>query len=467
MQLGPDGVGVGMNMLIRWSDLKEALTRLLGYSYLDRSKNHGGEPVSGTVTGATDANPIEITTSAPHQLTNTPKSNVLITEVRGNLPANGVFTATVTGASTFTIVPDNQTGTNTYTAGTGEWRTVGTILRRNIPWQHPFANQLYVKAITDVRGVRLSGRATIDTAASLGNWNTTAGAVGVGSPINSGPWTAFDFAILTIQFWRPPYYIRTDADIGVDSQARPREWLRYTSKMWEMSSQMLSRSNSAMIFSSGQGSPPNGPGDGNTYTGAVGQQITNHKVIRKWYQVPEAALFLPLTDSTPNGMPWNLVYMQTKTINPITGYFNIPGQPITGTVNVPIGGILQFSAPYLLDNDPSQRFFGCYMGTLMYGGCIMTPAPLQLPPEVMKIPVFTGNEPIAQNQYDVEFHFEMFDPPRSPMTIYRGHNLVPWSSNALWYATESQNVVNNTRDYTNHHTTPFQYADFSDLFQPI
>lgn len=65
------------------------------------------------VSAATNASPIQITTSASHGLTT--GDRVLITGVGGNDAANGVFTVTVVDATNFTL--DDSTGDGTYTSG--------------------------------------------------------------------------------------------------------------------------------------------------------------------------------------------------------------------------------------------------------------------------------------------------------------------------------------------------------------
>ncbi len=498
--LGPDGATFVMVMLINWSDLGTAFQELLGYSYRDTVQ----------------------------------------------LPSR---------------------------------------LRRRLPWQHPLANQMFVKSINGVKGIRLEGDAL-----SIGGGG---GGLGPGSTVNTGPWSVFRLAQLTLQFWRPPYFVRSDA--GVVAGGAVQEWLRFVDKNWDLSTQMLCREGSTFYFSPGQGLAT-----GLQFQGSVGQKITKLKVKRRWYQVPETALFRTLVDATPNGIPANILFTQTATVNPITGYVLPAGSPITGCVNAPRGGgattltgtltdttpgvsalsstaaltpgdavfgngvplgalILTVdsgtaitmtlnatasgasSLTFVSDADTSKRFFGCKMGTLLFEGVEFIPRPLQIPPFLMAIPFFAGNEPVAQVQYDVVFHFEYFDPPRAPANlvgtvlsvrvtaagtgytsapkpvfggtgtgaagtallsgtgvsgvvlerggsgyaadfsvtftgggggtgaaatatvlakvppeVYQGHNLMPYSGNAFWYAVRSQSSPIRT---------PFDYADFSDLFQ--
>ncbi|MGA9671372.1 MAG: neuraminidase-like domain-containing protein, partial [Terracidiphilus sp.] len=65
------------------------------------------------VSGATNAAPIAITTSAPHGLQT--GAEVIIADVLGNLAANGTFGITVTSPSSFTL--DGSTGSGAYTSG--------------------------------------------------------------------------------------------------------------------------------------------------------------------------------------------------------------------------------------------------------------------------------------------------------------------------------------------------------------
>jgi hypothetical protein len=104
------------------------------------------------------------------------------------------------------------------------------------------------------------------------------------------------------------------------------------------------------------------------------------------------------------------------------------------------------------------------MGTLLYEGCEITPQPLQLPPFLMQVGILNGAEPISQVQYDVTFRFVYFDPPRaSGGTPFRGHNLMPWARDGLWYHVHSKGAVTGTATPT----TAFQYSDFRDLFSVL
>lgn len=74
---------------------------------------------AGTVTGATNASPIVIT-SAAHGLTTGTK--VTVASVGGNTAANGSFTVTRVDANTFSL--DGSTGNSAYTSG-GTWTVTG------------------------------------------------------------------------------------------------------------------------------------------------------------------------------------------------------------------------------------------------------------------------------------------------------------------------------------------------------
>lgn len=74
---------------------------------------------TGSITGATNASPIVIT-SASHGLTT--GTRVTITGVDGNTGANGTFTITRVSADTFSL--DGSSGTGSYTSG-GTWNVTG------------------------------------------------------------------------------------------------------------------------------------------------------------------------------------------------------------------------------------------------------------------------------------------------------------------------------------------------------
>lgn len=73
----------------------------------------------GTITDATNATPIVIT-SASHGLTT--GTRVTVASVGGNTAANGDFTVTSTGTNTFSL--DSSVGNGAYTSG-GTWHTSG------------------------------------------------------------------------------------------------------------------------------------------------------------------------------------------------------------------------------------------------------------------------------------------------------------------------------------------------------
>ncbi len=74
---------------------------------------------TGTVTGATNASPIVITSNTHGLQTG---NVVTIKNVVGNTAANGTFTITRTGANTFSL--DGSTGNGAYTSG-GAWHVTG------------------------------------------------------------------------------------------------------------------------------------------------------------------------------------------------------------------------------------------------------------------------------------------------------------------------------------------------------
>lgn len=316
-------------------------------------------------------------------------------------------------------------------------------LRRVLPWQHPYFNQLFVKSISSIKGIRMAGTNTI----SVDDFSESPseGSTGSGLP-NLGPWSDYFLAELTIQFWRPTYAIRSDEDI-LDDFGNPQEWLRYLDKEWQVDTQMLSRE--GMVFKYVNG------GLAGTFPGSVGQKVTHLKLKRRWHNIPEAAIFA-LVDGVPNGVPKNQLYTTTQTENPITGYIYAGGKSTGFCVNSPIGGGTTDTA--------DLRFLGFPMGTLLLEGIEFIPKPLPLPPYLMDIPAI-NNEPISQVQYDVVFHWDYFDPPAGSGESFQGHNLMPYPGNGLWYAVQSQQDDDDPPTTSGDLLTPFQYIDMTDLFR--
>lgn len=430
------------------------------------------------------------------------------------------------------------------------WRDTSTVatldfptLRRKLPWQHPYFNQLWVKGISEVRGLRMQGTNETSPPTPIDgghSFQTPIASPGTGVPLNHGPWTNYERAVLVIQFHRPPYFIRSDAAIVNINTGRQQEWLRYVDKQWSLSSQILKREGNQYVWA---GSPANSGTNGvaNGLPGSVGQTVHHQKLTRTWYQIPEAAIFATAQDATPSGQATRLVYTSSSVHNPITGYSHQGGliNPMINAVNSPIGGGMTTSravtltagnvvvdildttglngrdssydgdmvfnlisrgairtgtsivsvvantsitlsvAPtisgtsilrFISDYNVANRLFGCRMGTLRYDGVELIPRPLQLPPYLMQIPFIAGNEALSQQQYDVRIVFDIFDPPRAQMTsgLYpggaaRGHNLMPFSGNGMWYPINSQQGADGTLNPP--FLTPHPYADLSDVFQ--
>ncbi len=385
--------------------------------------------------------------------------------------------------------------------------TTGTFapyLRRKLPWQHPYFNQLWVKNVSHVTGVQPVGNSSSDPS----SFTPSRGGAGPGYASNFGPWSEFSRANITIQFQRPNYFVRNDQDILNGSTGKPQEWLRYLDKDWKVTDSILSRDAAQMVWSGG--------GTVTGLPGGVGQVVTKMELRKRWYELPEAAIFSTI-GSVPIGIPTNLAFTQTETINPITGFVWSPGSAMMDTVNTPIGGGASTQMASLtsgsqsvtgltttgfspgdciidglggtviptgtyivtvgvgsvvmsnnalqtdsinvtvISDPPANRMYGCPMGTLLYRGMVPNQRPLQLPPYLMAIPYFANNEAIAQVQYDVDLVYVYFDPPTLSPLAPKGHNLMPWPRDNFWRPVNSQASTGIV-------TTPFQYADPSDVF---
>lgn len=90
-----------------------------GSGLMSGSQGSAAKLNTGTITGATNASPIVIT-SVGHGLTT--GTRVTITGVLGNTAANGTFTVTLINSSTFSL--DGSTGNGTY-SGSGAWHVTG------------------------------------------------------------------------------------------------------------------------------------------------------------------------------------------------------------------------------------------------------------------------------------------------------------------------------------------------------
>lgn len=132
-----------------------------------------------TVTGATNASPIVVTTSAAHGLTT--GQTVYIGSVAGNTAANGSFVATVVSATTFSL--GGSTGNGAYTSGgtVSRVETMATTPKTVAPYPtgyHGSAIPVYASAATftlanirersndDTINLTKTGSSTLTTSAS-------------------------------------------------------------------------------------------------------------------------------------------------------------------------------------------------------------------------------------------------------------------------------------------------------------
>jgi len=103
-----------------------------------------GEPleVSGTITGATDASPIVITSATPHGLAT--GAQVIVSGVTGNTAANGTWSITRISATQFSL--SGSSGNASYLGG-GTWRTPNDVFaiprsaNTTVPFTQPYADE--------------------------------------------------------------------------------------------------------------------------------------------------------------------------------------------------------------------------------------------------------------------------------------------------------------------------------------
>lgn len=343
-------------------------------------------------------------------------------------------------------------------------------LLRVLPWQNPKYSQLWAHSVTRVEGRRFEGFSQLENFVAIGP--------GAGGTADIGPSADYNLAIITIKFWRPPYAVRSDADVLNAGNGKYYEWLRYTDRQWNVESQYLTGGANFMQWAgqadgTGGGTTQNWKCGTDTLPSPYGITVSHARVSRKWYQIPEAAIFKAnAQDGTPTGMPFNFFYTQTSCQNPITGFLYLSGNPIPGCVNNPIGGDPWNGNAKIaanLDSVLANQFLGMPMGTLRFENAEITPRPLQLPAWLMLIPAIANNEALSQVQYDVIFHFDFCDPPRGydkptglVQQYFRGHNIFPFAADGQFYPLQTQAAIGPTGKGTAYH-----YADFSDLFTPL
>jgi len=195
------------------------------------------------------------------------------------------------------------------------------LLKRNLPFQHPYWGNLWCTRISRFQGVQMDGRAY---------------------DVSSGqPVTSYSRARLTCQFTRPLYPVIPDNLVPYNATSEVyEEWVRYCDRKWGIAIQILSRAGQSMIFS--EGNVPLGQ-----FLGSIGQRVCHAKLTRRWYQVPWQGLLTP----EPGGFPLGLLSDEQGNMTP-------------ATVNM-------------------YPFLGAPVGTLLYESFDLIEQPLQMPPELM------------------------------------------------------------------------------------
>lgn len=137
--------------------IRSVLTYVSDYGSIDIIPMiHGGREVSKAITGATNANPIVITSTA-HGYSNGDK--VTISGVGGNTAANGTFLVAGAAADTFqltTLAGVNVAGNGAYTSGgrlTSETNTAEGVLNSNRAYLIPEDDSVSLKFLEGI-GVR-------------------------------------------------------------------------------------------------------------------------------------------------------------------------------------------------------------------------------------------------------------------------------------------------------------------------
>jgi hypothetical protein len=256
-------------------------------------------------------------------------------------------------------------------------------IHRVVPFAHQQWPQLWCTKITSCRGIGPAGFSQ-----------------GFINPVTmqaQGPVSSYPYALLTLQFTRPPYPVLEDAAVVGEDGETQQEWLRYLDRKWEISSQILTRESTQFTWREGADSGPSPSGW--NLKGSPGFPVVKTKLTRKWYQIPEAAVY------NAYGLPVNMLYNRS-TANPFPATVNITG------------------------------FLGFAPDTLLYESAEIIPRPLQIPPELMGV---IGES--VQLQYDIVFHFVFFDPIKNPVVAngipmtntLRGWNCLPWPQDAYWY----------------------------------
>jgi hypothetical protein len=295
------------------------------------------------------------------------------------------------------------------TSGVGS--TGLSVLRRVIPWQHPLYNQLYCTRIVKFEGMEPIG--------NTGQPNKIGPTL---APTTAGPYPVYNYAKLYLEFTRPPYPVLCDSYIQ-DANGFQQEWLRYTDRNWDKSVETLNKPGQTFKYTDGLAAVR-----GASYNYSFSSRLVKFLVKRRWYQIPQEAVYDGATELPVNiGFDDNLTDAQA-----------IACQGPGGTGR--LGCILQTVNSNVDNNGNPLPFFGGVAQCYRYVDFKVHQRPLQLPPELMGLTYIANgisNEyRYNQQQVDVEFFFEYFQPPPGKNATVFGHNCRPWSD-GRWYRVQS------------------------------
>jgi hypothetical protein len=300
---------------------------------------------------------------------------------------------------------------------------VFTELRRHLPMQHPRSRQLWAQKVSSVKSIQMVGKTKFTT----------------------GYLTTCSYILLTIQFGRPNFPIYSDSACpstffpGGGGWTYRKEWERFTDRHWSGTVEMITRRGASWRFADGPGLF--GP-QGHQVPGSMGQRIQKGRLKRKWYQIPEPGIY------DVNGFPARFLSATNQPV-PVPGLDTLPSSsslyPMAGCVN-------------------SQPFLGCPKNTLLCETPTIIQRPLPFPQELIGL----GLGERYVNQYDIEFSWLFFNPPRGvkrnilgvitgPIDDSPGWQGCPYAGDGLWYPIQTQSGFDGT------YATMFRQADFGHL----
>lgn len=165
------------------------------------------------------------------------------------------------------------------------------FMNRVLPWRHPLFTWCYASAVTSIRGIHFTGK------------NTGSG---------MGPYSDYQYCMLTVLFTSPSYEVLGDEEIPADTATNAasqtfnirREWRRFTERQIDITSESLTVERGYLVWADHSDAAKRVT-PGNKVHKSKSTFLTKVNVRLLWHQVCDVGLFSGAgfdNDGTPDNI---------------------------------------------------------------------------------------------------------------------------------------------------------------------